>query len=55
MWRPSGELTGKASEIDSVLQLECPSSDLMLLKMMGMAEAHAPFVGWLETDTRVRP
>jgi hypothetical protein len=34
MWRPSDKLTGKRSEIDSVLQLKCPLSDLMLLKMM---------------------
>ena len=53
MWRPTDKLTGKRSEIDSVLQLKCPLSDLMLLKVMISAEAHAPFVGRLETETAI--
>jgi len=35
--------------------LECPLSDLMLLKVMISAEAHAPFVGRLETETAIGP
>lgn len=34
-------------------KLECPFSDLVLLKMMIATQAHAPFVGGLEAETTV--